>query len=480
MATPHESHHPNVSIRRTIIVRPKSMQPPKLLNLSNLDRQCPALMFSVFFYKPPLNDNFSKNEISLGRVFDSLRLALEETLTVWHPAAGRLSLNQEDGKLNLWCNNEGVVLAEAVAQVKVSELGDLSEYNEFFEKLVYKPDFDGDLSKMPLVVAQVTQFECGGYSIGIGTSHSLFDGPAAYNFLHAWSSNSTITKEKGCRHEIPMPVHDRGRLLLLNPQKQVAIANPVKSAAAIEHLYQLIMQSTVNPNILSDVKSSSLVLKTFDLCGEFIESLKRELCKGMNGNFSCSSFEVVSSHLWKARTKALGLNKGTLVCLQFAVDTRNRVSPPLPKGFSGNAYVLTSVALTAGELMDLSQADVIEKIREAKRSVNDEYVMAYMKALEGPPGSLPPLKELTLVSDWTRMPFHKVGFLSEEAAYVSPLVPPIPQVAYLMQKPTGDHLGIHVRIGLPSEISSAFAKYFLSVNPWKKLAPTDQGIDRLS
>lgn len=75
---------------------------------------------------------------------------------MWHPAAGRLSLNREDGKLNLWCNNEGVVLAEAVAQVKISELGDLSQYNKFFEKLVYKPDFDGDLSKMPLVVAQVS------------------------------------------------------------------------------------------------------------------------------------------------------------------------------------------------------------------------------------------------------------------------------------------------------------------------------------
>lgn len=156
MATPHESHHLSVSIRRSIIVRPKTLQPPKLLNLSNLDRQCPALMYLVFFYKPPLSNNFSKNEISLGRVFDSLRLDLEETLSVWHPAAGRLSLNQEDGKLDLWCNNEGVVLAEAVAQVKVSELGDLSQYNEFFEKLVYKPDFDGNLSKMPLVVAQVS------------------------------------------------------------------------------------------------------------------------------------------------------------------------------------------------------------------------------------------------------------------------------------------------------------------------------------
>lgn len=76
-------------------------------------------------------------------------------MSVWYSAAGRLCLNQNDGKLNIWCNNNGAVLVEAVTQVKISELGDLSQYNEFFEKLVYKPVFDGNFSLMPLVVAQV-------------------------------------------------------------------------------------------------------------------------------------------------------------------------------------------------------------------------------------------------------------------------------------------------------------------------------------
>jgi len=37
----------------------------------------------------------------------------------------------------------------------LSELGDLTQYNEFYENLVYKPSLDGDFSVMPLVVAQV-------------------------------------------------------------------------------------------------------------------------------------------------------------------------------------------------------------------------------------------------------------------------------------------------------------------------------------
>lgn len=150
-----------------------------------------------------------------------------------------------------------------------------------------------------------------------------------------------------------------------------------------------------------------------------------------------------------------------MVCLQFAVDARNKVEPSLPEGFSGNAYVLASVALTAGQVEQATHKAIVEKIREAKSSVTSNYVKAYMEAVAGPQTSLPPIKELTLISDWTRMPFHKVGFLQEAAAYASPLVSPIPQVAYFMQNPR-DNRGIDMRVGLLPHYLSAFTRYFLT------------------
>lgn len=176
-----------------------------------------------------------------------------------------------------------------------------------------------------------------------------------------------------------------------------------------------------------------------------------------------SDFFVFFGHLNQARSKALGLRKETMACLQFAVDTRNKVVPPLPNGFSGNAYVLASVALPAAQLDQISHIAIVDKIRQAKNSVNNEYVKAYAVGLDGPQASLPPLKELTLISDWTRMPFHKVQLLHGEAAYVSPLVSPIPQVAYFMQNPT-DNKGIDVRIGLLPHNVDAFSHYFLPAN----------------
>ncbi|GMI92457.1 BR-related AcylTransferase1, PIZZA [Hibiscus trionum] len=470
MATKHDDENaPTVRVTKTVSVLPKSLHPQQVIHLSNLDRQCPLLMYVVFFYK----SSAAFQNLSLGSIFSCLKSGLEETLSIWYPAAGRLSLNPSDGKLNLWCNNGGAVLVEAVTSAKIIELGDLSEYNEFFEHLVYKPDFHGNFSEMPLVVAQVTRFGCGGFSIGIGASHSLFDGPATYDFLHAWASNSAILKQKRGT-ELYKPVHERGALLV-DDRRLTKLPESGSSATrvvAIDHLYQLIKQAmtaqTSGPDNMKfttgnthEVGNSNLVLKTFHLSGAMIESLKSKVLSERRSSFSCSSFDLIAAHLWKARTKALGVSKGAMVCLQFAVDIRNKMVPPLPTGFSGNAYVLASVALTAEELEAGSHEAIVEMIKDAKSSVNNDYVIAYNQALDGPQGSLPPLNELTLVSDWTRMPFHKIDFLHGEAAYASPLLSPVPQVAYFMQNPT-ELRGVDMRIGLFPQTINAFSQYFLA------------------
>ncbi|KAK7320661.1 hypothetical protein VNO77_30343 [Canavalia gladiata] len=476
MAARHENDPSRiVSISRIVSVHPKLVQPQRVLTLSNLDRQCPTCMHLVFFYNNLPHQNLK--DLSLNSVFSNLKSGLEETLTLWYPGAGRLGPNQSDGKLNLWCNNQGAVLAEAETPVEISQLGNLSEYNDFFEKLVYKPAFDGNFSNMPLIVAQVTKFGCGGYSIGIGTSHSLFDGPATYEFLYAWASNSEIVKGRKRSNELPKPVHERGILLCGSLHAPIGTINfPSNSnlsvhqgkAIAIDHLYQLIMQAANGqkgfPMQIGGGPSNQnkCVLKTYHFSGAIIDDLKKKHFPMPRGSLSFSTFEVLAAHLWKARTKALRVRREKMVCLQFTVDTRNKMMPPLPKGFSGNAYVLASIMMSMGELEHASHGSIIEKIREAKNKVNHDYVKAYVEALQGPQASssLPPLKELTLISDWTRMPFHNIQFFHGNATYASPLATPIPQVAYFMQSPI-DNKGVDVRIGFQPETISAFTECFL-------------------
>lgn len=459
MATSHESHS-QVSLTKFLTVFPKTLNPPKILELSNLDRQCPLHMYLIFFYNP---SSLYTNS-SLDLVFTKLKIGLEETLSIWSPAAGRLDRNPIDGKLNLRCDNRGAILVQAITNVKILELGDLSNYNEFFEKLVHKPVLNGNLSEFPLVVAQVTRFGCGGYAIGTGISHSLFDGPAAYEFLSAWAANSAIFKEHQygveLLHRIITPMHERGRLLTGGSvvANRCSGSGAMTVAVAIDHLYKLIMQSAMGNE---EVGRKEYVCRTFRVSRGMIERLKKNALGENGGDFACSSFDVIAAHLWKARTKALSVSKEKMVCLQFAVDARNKLMPPLPKGFSGNAFVLASVALTAKQLEEESYKTIIEMIRNAKSRVDNDYISAYQQGLEGPQASLPPLKELTVVSDWTRMPFHKIEFLHGVAAYASPLKPPILEVAYFLQSPT-DSQSIDVQVPLLSHTLDAFSSYFLT------------------
>lgn len=150
-----------------------------------------------------------------------------------------------------------------------------------------------------------------------------------------------------------------------------------------------------------------------------------------------------------------------MVCLQFTVDIRNKMDPPLPNSFSGNAFVLCSAASTAGEIINIKLTTLVEKIKEAKLAVTEEYIQTYLKALEAPQGELPHLPELTIISDWQRMPYHQVDFFGRSGAiYAPPLGSPVQQVAFFMQRP-GDAGGVDVRIGLPKYSLLAFSHFFI-------------------
>ncbi|EHA8590177.1 Brassinosteroid-related acyltransferase 1 [Cocos nucifera] len=463
MAIQREDYH-KVLVAKTATIYPRAHpHEARVIQLSNLDRKCPLLMYWVFFYgSPPPHQGLSADSL-----FTSLKRGLEETLSAWYPAAGRLSLSPATGKLDLSCTNSGALLVEASTHLKILELGDLSQYNDFYEHLVFRPPFSSRFSDIPLVVAQVTNFSCGGYAVGVGTNHSLFDGSANYDFLHAWASKTVGKADEAV--ELVEPVHERGRLLVDCGQIEENLRRPggrdnMMRVTAFGHLYQLIEQAVSMEHMgpagkpwceyrFSEVGSTNLeqfVLKTFSLKSDMVGKLKSKAATGLSG--TCSSFE--------ARTKALGIPKDRTVCLQFTVDTRNRMDPPLPKGFTGNAYVLSSISCTSGELEQQDLANIIEKIKEAKQAVTNEYVKAYLEALEAPQNVLPPLPELTMISDWTRTPYHKVDFGLGDAVYVSPLAPPVQHVAYFMQSPK-DGGGIDVRIGLLQKCVPAFSHYFL-------------------
>ncbi|WOL19388.1 brassinosteroid-related acyltransferase 1 [Canna indica] len=487
-----EEDYPEVFTTKRLTVYPTTSPPTcsRLIHLSSLDRKCPALMYLVFFYRSPPPPS----------LFSCLKRGLEDTISTWYPAAGRLCVTPPGNKLNLACTNAGALFLEAATRAKISDLGDdLSQHNDFYRRLVFRPPADAALADVPLVAAQVTRFACGGYAIGVGTNHALFDGSSNYSFLSAWAAKTAAAtlavgrRGEGSRVELFEPVHERGRLLLLGSEHVVVVQNPqviarmsksstcagrrqegegsggdgmrtMRRFMALDHLHQLIKQVAELGSSSTSTGENDLVLRTFGVGRGAVSRLKSKAAAS-DAAACCSSFEVVAAHLWKARTRALNIPNERMVCLQFAVDARTRMHPPLPKSFTGNAYVLSSVACTAAELQQHSLAAVVDKIKEAKRAVTHDYVASYVAALDAAPPpqqvALPPLPELTMVSDWTKTPYHKIDFGAGEAACVTPLATPLPQVAYFMQSPR-EAGRVDVRIGLPQRSLQAFSHYFLS------------------
>lgn len=144
---------------------------------------------------------------------------------------------------------------------------------------------------------------------------------------------------------------------------------------------------------------------------------------------------------------ALKLHPRTNICLQFPVDSRSRLRPPLGENFTGNAFVLASVSCSVKHLLKEPLHQTIQRIQEAKDVITDEYIKLYAKALEYSSDKFfPSMRELTIITDWLRFPFHALDFgWGPRLSGAVLLETPVPETAFLMLDLEGGYL---VRLGI--------------------------------
>lgn len=144
---------------------------------------------------------------------------------------------------------------------------------------------------------------------------------------------------------------------------------------------------------------------------------------------------------------ALKLHPSTNICLQFPVDSRSRLRPPLGENFTGNAFVLASVSCLVKHLLKEPLHQTIQRIQEAKDGITDEYIKLYAKALEYSSDKFfPSMRELTIITDWLRFPFHALDFgWGPRLSGAVLLATPVPETAFLMLDLEGGYL---VRLGI--------------------------------
>ncbi|XLR69531.1 hypothetical protein HN51_016629 [Arachis hypogaea] len=393
--------------------------------LSNLDQNIAVIVRTVYCFKSAERGNEKAAVV--------MKNALKKVLVQYYPLAGRLSISSE-GKLIVDCTGEGALYVEAEANCEMEEIGDITKPDPAtLGMLVYNIPDAKHILQMPPLVAQVTKFKCGGFSVGLCMNHCMFDGIGAMEFVNSWGEVA---------RELPLsipPFLDRSILKAREPPKIEFIH---KEFADIED------KSSTNTLYEDD-----MVYRSFCFDPEKLKSLK---AKAMEDGVldSCTTFEVLSAFVWIARTKALKMLPNQETKLLFAVDGRAKFNPPLPKGYFGNGIVLTNSVCQAGELTEKPFSYAVSLIQNAIKMVTDSYMRSAIDYFEVT-RARPSLACTLLITTWSRLSFHTTDFGWGEPVLSGPVSLPEKEVILFLSHGI-ERRNINVLLGLPAPVMKIF------------------------
>ncbi|PIM98892.1 Omega-hydroxypalmitate O-feruloyl transferase [Handroanthus impetiginosus] len=413
------------------LICPITPTPTHKLYLSNLDDQ-KFLRFSIkylYVFRKSANKQALKD--SLSRV-----------LVQYYPLAGRLRrcTQNDDHKLEIDCNGQGAVFAEANMDLCADEFLKFAvKPNRSLIKLLHRVEAPDFLDIPPLVI-QVTNLRCGGMVLSTAINHCVCDGIGTSQFLHAWAH----MHQSSSHLPIP-PLHSRH---VLKPRSPLQVNFPhngfTKSTPG-----ELNPQTTLN--IHKYLQSQPLVPASITFSPSQVLHLKRQC----SSSLKCTSFEVLASHTWRCWVKSLGLPLSIPVKLLFSVNIRNKLSPELPQGYYGNGFVLACAEAKVNELVAPNLHDAVKLVQHAKSRITYDYVQSMIDLLQD--GSIrTDLSRSLVISQWSKLGLEELDFGEGKPLHMGPLTSDI----YCLFLPIIEESNaIRVLVSMPESIVDKFQFY---------------------
>ncbi|KAK4738660.1 hypothetical protein R3W88_002357 [Solanum pinnatisectum] len=295
-----------VSICDKSIIKPSSLTPSTLKyhKLSLVDQSLSNMYIPASFFYPKKQSSTDDaiNSHELSHITHLRQKSLSQTLISYYPYAGRLIHNA-----TVDCNDMGTLVFPK----------GLPWSNNVYE--------DGNL-----LVAQVSQFDCGGIAISTCLSHKIGDGCSVHCFLADWASATRNLSISSAPRFV-------GDSVFISPQNN-----------NIGPLIAPIIESNVN----------ECIQKTFVIAESGLQNPTRA--------------EIVSALLFKCATKAA--SKLTSHCsmrpskLVHYLNVRTMTKPHLPRNAIGNLLSVFSVEATNEEETELSRL-----VRNLRKEVEVAY-----------------------------------------------------------------------------------------------------------
>ncbi|KAK6928557.1 hypothetical protein RJ641_007148 [Dillenia turbinata] len=290
-----------------------------------------------------------------------------------------------------------------------------------------------NILEMPPLVAQVTRFKCGGFVLGLGMNHCMFDGLGAMEFVNSWGETA---------RGLPITVKPFLDRSILKARSLPKIGYPHHEFAEIED-----MSNT------KELYKEEMQYRSFCFKPEMLQNLKKKALE--DGVLEkCSVFEALSAFVWSARTEALRLQPEQQTKLLFAVDGRAKFDPPLPSGYFGNGVVLTNSLCQAGELLGKPLSFAVGLVQGAIRMVTDDYMRSAVDYFEVT-RARPSLACTLLITTWSRLSFHTTDFGWGEPVLSGPVALPEKEVTLFLSHGK-ERKSINVLLGLPASAMTIF------------------------
>ncbi|KAK9672616.1 hypothetical protein RND81_12G112100 [Saponaria officinalis] len=358
-----------VKITKKTNVQPKNKIGKKETQLVTFD-----LPYLGFFYNQKLliyKGNGSDYEEMVAKLKDGLSKVLEE----FHQLAGKLARDDDgvfkivydddmDGVevLEAYVDLDGkeddgdeehdggmVVSAEELASKEISFMRDLIPYNGIL-------NLEG--IHRPLLAVQLTKLR-DGLAMGCAFNHAVLDGTSTWHFMSSWAdicSGASLIS-------IP-PFLDRTKARSTRVSLNIPDAPPQ-------------LESVVAPPLRE---------RLFKFSETAIEKIKTSLNSTKSGDkVPFSTFQALSTHIWRAITAARGLKPEEPTVFTIFVDCRKRVSPPVPESYFGNLIQAVFTGTAAGMVTGNPPEFSADMIQAAIRSHDAAAIEKRNKEFEGNP-----------------------------------------------------------------------------------------------
>lgn len=362
--------------REPVLVAPARPTPRGAKRLSDIDgRESPqSYMPAIFIYRG------GDGQPARGDPVVIIRQALSEALVHYYPLAGRIREVVGGRGLVVDCTGDGVMFAEAEANVRLEELEAAGLRLPFpcnMDQL--QLDVDGALD-CPLFMIQVTRLVCGGFIVGVRLCHTICDGLGFAQFLDAIADLA-----RGLPSPAIAPAWSRE--LLAGDGAACIPTAPIINSEPTAH--------------------DDMVIRSFIFGPAEIAVLKTNLSlPGLRG--ATTRYELLAASLWIARTRALALLPGQDAVLTVIGNFRRNAALRLPAGYYGNACAPVRAVAPAGALTGGSLDDAVELVRKAKAAAGHIRSVADLLLLHG---TRPlPVPEMFRVSDLRHLGFHRLDF----------------------------------------------------------------------